>query len=180
MPFQDVELEKLSTYERFLLKTLPRDISDPFRLHEEDALEYYRLQKINEDHQIVLDSKGEYGIAGVQDAGMRSKKEVKAPISEIIEILNQRFGTEFSEANRLFIDQVKEDMITNEDLSYQAKNNTLENFSFGFDEVFMTTLIDRMDMNQDIFKMILDDKEFGGKVKRYLLKEVYEKLRESA
>jgi type I restriction enzyme R subunit len=179
MPFQDIVLEKLYTYGRFLLKMLPKDTSDPFRLHDEVALEYYRLQKIKDDHVIVLESQGEYGIKGVTDAGMGSKEEVKAPISEIIELLNQRLGTEFSEANRLFIEQVKEDMIANEDLSYQAKSNTLENFSFGFKEVFESTLIDRMDMNQDIFKMIMDDKVFGGKVKQYLMKEVYDKLRES-
>ncbi|MFH0756360.1 MAG: type I restriction endonuclease [Bacteroidota bacterium] len=178
MPFQDVALEKLYTYGRFLLKTLPKDTTDPFRLHDEVALEYYRLQKIKDDHQIVMESQDEDYIKGVTDAGMGSKDEEKSPISEIIELLNQRFGTEFSEANRLFIDQVKEDMIANEDLSFQAKNNTLENFSFGFREVFESTLIDRMDMNQDIFKLIMDDKEFGGKVKTYLLKEVYKQLRE--
>ncbi|MBN2488787.1 MAG: type I restriction endonuclease subunit R, partial [Methanosarcinaceae archaeon] len=180
MPFQDVELEKLYTYGRFLLKTLPKDTTDPFRLHDEVALEYYKLTKITEDHPIVLYSQGEDYIKGPTDAGTGTTEEERAPISEIIEILNERFGTEFSEANRLFIDQVKEDMISNEELSLQAKNNTLENFRFGFEDVFLSTLINRMDMNKEIFSSIMDDKEFGGKVRKYLLKEVYEKLRESA
>jgi len=180
VPFQDVALEKLYVYGRSLLKVLPKTDSTPFRMDDEVALEYYRLQKIKEDHQIILDTQGEYGIDGVKDAGMRTSEEERTPLSEIIELLNERLGTEFSEANRLFIEQVKEDMIANEDLSQQAKSNTLENFTFGFKEVFEAALIDRMDMNQDIFKMIMDDKEFGGKVKTYLLKEVYEKLRESA
>ncbi len=179
-PFQDVELEKLYVYGRFLLKSLPKKDSTPFRLEDEVALEYYRLQKINEEHQIALDSQGEYGLMGEKDAGVRTTEEEKTPLSEIIEILNDRLGTEFSEANRLFIDQVKEDMIANEDLSQQAKSNTLENFEFGFKEVFEAALIERMDLNQDIFKLIMDDKDFGGKVRTYLLREVYDRLRESA
>lgn len=180
IPFQDVALEKLYTYGRSLLKVLPKKGTDRFHLDDEVALEYYRLQKINEDHQIALESQGEYGIPGVTDAGMGNTEEEKAHISEIIQLLNDRFGTEFSEANRLFIDQVKDDMIANEDLSQQAKSNTMENFKFGFEDVFMSTLIDRMDMNQEIFSMIMDDTEFGGKVKTYLLKEVYNQLQEGA
>lgn len=46
MPFSDVELEKLFTYSRFLLKKLPRkNQQDSFQLGDEVFLEYYRLQR---------------------------------------------------------------------------------------------------------------------------------------
>ncbi len=180
MPFQDVALEKLYAYGRYLLKLLPKRETDRFRLDDEVALEYYRLQKINEDHQISLEDIEEVGIQGVQDSGMRTTEEEKATISEIIELLNERFGTEFTEANKLFIDQVEEDLVAQEDLSDHAKNNTLENFKFPFEETFVSVLIDRMDMNQEIFSMIMDNKEFGTRVKDYMVKQVYERLREEA
>jgi type I restriction enzyme R subunit len=40
----------------------------------------------------------------------------------------------------------------------------------------MDKLIGRMDQNQDIFTKMMDDKEFGGLVKGYMLKKVYERL----
>ena len=50
MPFSDVDLEKLFTYGRFLLKKLPRTSqNDKFKLGDEVSLEYYRLQKMAED-----------------------------------------------------------------------------------------------------------------------------------
>lgn len=60
--------------------------------------------------------------------------------------------------------------------SEQAKNNPIENFKFGFDDIFMDALISRMEQNQDIFGKMMDDKEFGGLVKGYMLKKVYDRL----
>jgi type I restriction enzyme R subunit len=34
-----------------------------------------------------------------------------------------------------------------------------------------------MDLNQDIFTKIIDDKEFGGAVKEWVLRKVYNRLR---
>lgn len=178
MPFTDVELEKLFTYSRFLLKKLPRkNQSDRFKLGDEVSLEYYRLQKVAEQN-LTLEDQGEYGLDGRVDAGIRLvNKEERAALSEIIEVLNHRFGTEFNDADKLFFDQIEEELVEDGKLSEQAQNNTIENFKFGFDDVFMDKLISRMDQNQDIFTKMMDDSEFGGLVKDYLLKKVYRRLR---
>lgn len=178
MPFTDVELEKLFTYSRFLLKKLPRkNQSDRFKLGDEVSLEYYRLQKIAEQN-IVLEEQGEYGLDGSIESGIRGTKEEQAALSEIIEVLNKRFSTEFNDADKLFFDQIEEELVADEKLSEQAKKNTMANFKFGFDDVFMDKLIGRMEQNQDIFGKIMDDQDFGALVKDYMLKKVYERLNE--
>ncbi len=177
MPFSDVELEKLFTYGRFLLKKLPRiGQQDRFKLGDEVSLEYYRLQKIAE-HNIALEDQAEYGLDGSNEAGIRSNnKDEEAALSEIIEVLNSRFSTEFNNADKLFFDQIEAELVADSKLSEQAKNNSMANFKFGFEDVFMDKLIGRMDQNQDIFGKMMDDKEFGGLVKNYMLKKVYERL----
>ncbi|MTI31689.1 type I restriction endonuclease subunit R [Xanthovirga aplysinae] len=176
MPFTDVELEKLFTYCRFLLKKLPKkDQTDRFQLGGEVELEYYRLQKISEQ-SIVLESQGEYGLENSGEAGIRSKKEEEALLSEIVDTLNKRFGTEFKEADKLFFDQMEEDCVQNEQLQSSATSNTQENFKFVFDDVYMNIMIDRMGQNQEIFNKIMDDQELGGVVKDMLMKKVYERL----
>ena len=62
-----------------------------------------------------------------------------------------RFGTDFTEADKLFFDQIEAELVADEKLSDKAKSNTIDNFKFGFDDVFMTKLIDRMDQNKEIF-----------------------------
>ncbi len=176
MPFSDVDLEKLFTYTRFLYKKLPRTAqNDKFKLGDEVSLEYYRLQKIA-DHSIVMESQSVYELRGGGDAGIRLSKEDEANLSEIIEVLNKKFQTEFNTADKLFFDQIEEDMVLDQKLIEQAKNNPIENFKFGFDDVFMDILISRMEQNQDIFGKMMDDKDFGGLVKGYMLKKVYQRL----
>lgn len=63
-----------------------------------------------------------------------------------------------------------------EKLKEQAKNNPIENFIFEFDDIFKDAHIIRKEKNKDIFGKIIDDKDFGGLVKRYMLKKVYERL----
>ena len=176
MPFQDAELEKLFTYCRFLIKKLPRrSQKDRFQLGDEVSLEYYRLQKINES-SIALEPLGEYGLDGKMEGGIRLAKEEKAALSEIIGILNKKFGTDFTEADKLFFDQIEAELLADTKLSEQAKSNSMANFKFGFEDIFMDKLIGRMEQNQDIFTKMMDDKEFGGLVRDYMLKKVYTRL----
>jgi len=71
-------------------------------------------------------------------------------------------------------------LIQNESLSQQAKSNSIQNFKYGFDEIFLTALIERMEDNQDIFTKIIDDPEFGDAVKAWMLKKVYDRLTEES
>ncbi len=176
MPFSDVELEKLFTYSRFLMKKLPRTAqSDRFKLGDEVTLEYYRLQKIAE-HRIVMESQGIYELDGGGQGGIRMTKEEQANLSEIIEVLNKKFQTEFNAADKLFFDQIEEELVIHSGLKEQALNNPIENFKFGFDELFLDKLIIRMEQNQDIFTKMMDDREFGNLVKSYMLTKVYNRL----
>lgn len=177
MPFQDAELEKLYTYSRFLVTKLPKEnISERLKLEDEVALEYYRLQKVGE-MSIALDKKGVYEINPAKEAGLRKDKDdTTALLSAIIHILNDKFGTDFQPADQLFFDQIEEEMVADENLSKQAQSNTIENFKYGFDDIFLSKVIERMEQNQDIFGKIMDDDEFAKVVKAYMLKKVYNRL----
>lgn len=176
MPFQDIELEKFYAYGRFLLKKLPRrELGERYRLGDEVALEYYRLQKMAEGG-IELQKDSNATVKPVSEAGTKKEKEEFARLSEIIKLLNDRFGTDFSEADKLFFDQIEEEMVLDNKLGVQAKSNTIDNFKYGFEDVFISKLVERMDQNQDIFNKIMEDKTFAGVVKDYLLRRVYKRL----
>ncbi|MNK04811.1 Type I restriction enzyme [compost metagenome] len=178
MPFTDVNLEKLFTYCTYLLRRLPRNSNDKFKLGDEVSLEYYRLQRIAETH-IVMEPMGEYGLDGEIESGIRMKKDEKAALSEIIDVLNKRFSTEFNDADRLFFDAIEEELYADDKLRQQAQANSIENFKFGFDDIYMDKAISRMEQNQDIFSKMMDDKEFGSLVRDYMLKKVYERFNQA-
>ena len=81
--------------------------------------------------------------------------EEKVALSEIIDVLNERFGTEFEEADRLFFEQIEAELMEDSTLKIQAKVNKLDTFKYAFEELFIDKLIERMDQNQDIFEKIL-------------------------
>jgi type I restriction enzyme R subunit len=141
------------------------------------ALEYYRLQKIREG-TIVLEKDSESALHPITEAGTKNEKEELARLSEIIEILNDKFGTDFTDADKYFFTQIEEELVGDEKLSEQAKNNSIDNFKFGFEDTFLNKLIERMDNNQDIFTKIMDDKPFGDVVKEWMLYKVYHRLNE--
>ncbi|MBC8391423.1 MAG: type I restriction endonuclease subunit R, partial [Deltaproteobacteria bacterium] len=170
--------EKFYAYARLLLNKLPkRDASGRFKIHDEVALEYYRLQKIKEG-TIVLKKDSESAIHPITEAGTKKEKEELARLSEIIEILNDKFGTDFTDADKYFFTQIEEELVADQKLSEQAKNNSIDNFKFGFEDRFLDKLIERMDNNQDIFTKIMDDKPFGDVVKEWMLYKVYNRLNE--
>ena len=176
MPFKEPDFEKFYAYAKLLQTKLPKKtLSDRLQLTDEIAMEYYRLQKIKEGSIDLI--KGEDGkLDGLSEAGIKRAKEAKAKLSEIIEVLNERFGTEFEEADKLFFDQIEEELIQDEKLQTQARVNKIDTFKYAFDDMFLKKLIERMDQNQDIFDKIVENKAFGDSVRNLMLKTVYNKI----
>lgn len=178
MPFVDPDFERFYAYAKLLQTRLPkRELSESLRFDDEVALEYYRLQKIKEGSIELI--KGETGeLSGTTEAGLKRAKDEEALLSEIINVLNDRFGTEFEEADRLFFEQIEAELMEDETLQTQARVNKIDTFKYAFEDLFITKLIDRMDQNQEIFEKILEDKVFGDLVKELMMKKVYKKMNE--
>ncbi len=179
-PFEDVELHKLYVYLTYLLKKLPKEKGSTVRLADEIALEYYTIKKTFEGGASLTSDDENVPVTPVQFAGMSVREEQKEYLSSIIERLNERFGTDFTKADQLSIEQIKEDFAADEDLVQRAKTNTIEDFRFAFEKVFIDKVIDRMEQNQAFFTKVLDDEQFKDALMEYILIETYEKLNETA
>lgn len=178
MPFIDVEFEIFYAYAKLLQTRLPkRELSESLHLNDEVALEYYRLQKIKEG-AIELQKGEEVELSGASEAGLKRAKDEEALLSEIINVLNDRFGTEFEEADKLFFEQIEAELLGDETLQTQARVNKIDTFKFAFNDKFIDTLISRMDQNQEIFEKILEDKMFGDLVKELMMKKIFKKMNE--
>lgn len=175
-PFADVELHKLYIYLTFLLKKLPRSNRDKFTLSDEVALEYYKNTKTFEGN-ISLSNNGIIELDPQSFGKGIGQEEQKEKLSNIIDKINDRFGTDFTDTDKLSIEQIKEDMINNEELKIKAQNNTVENFKFSYDDKFMDIVIGRIGQNEKFFTKLLEDEEFRDDIKEYLLMGVYKGLK---
>lgn len=177
IPFHDSDLEKLYSYIRFLLNKLPkRDPGPAYDFDNEVALKYYRLQKIGE---ISLDLEAGKGgeVSGPTEVGTGVSHEETIELSQLIDILNERFGTDFKPADQLFLDSIREDAVSDTTLRQAALANTMENFGYVFLKALEGLFIDRMEQNEEITAKFMNEKEFQDVVGQNLLKQVYEQIR---
>ncbi|HHU63962.1 MAG TPA: type I restriction endonuclease subunit R [Clostridiales bacterium] len=175
-PFEDVELHKLYVYLTYLLKKLPKEKGSTVHLADEIALEYYTVKKTFEGSISLTPDDENVPVAPVRFAGAGVREEEKEYLSSIIERLNKRFGTNFTKAQQLSVEQIKEDFAADKDMVQKAKTNTIEDFRFAYEKVFIDKVIDRMDEDRSFYTRVLDDEQFRKALMDYMLVEVYEKL----
>jgi type I restriction enzyme, R subunit len=133
IPYADPDLEMLYSFGRLLLPHLPleRD-TGVVKLGDEVGLQYYRLQRVFSGAIELREGEGEYGVKSPTDVGTGKAKEEKAPLSEIIEVLNDRFGTNFTDEDRLFFEQIKEKATKSPEVVRLRRANPLTNFSWAY------------------------------------------------
>ena len=113
----------------------------------------------------------------VPDEYQAEVEDEKVELSALIEIINERFGTTFTEADELFFCQIREEAVADEALQQAATANPLDAFKLVFDKALEGLFIGRMDQNESITARFLDDQDFRGAVSRHLMKQVYEQIR---
>lgn len=176
VPYQDSDHEKLYTYARFLLTKLPYT-TDNRKVHVDDEVElkYYRLQKISEG---AIDLKvGEpEALYGPTEVGTGQADE-DVQLSTLVGKLNERFGTEFTPADQLFFDQVRETAVANEQLRQAVMANSIENFEPVFNKQLENLFIARMDGNEEIFVRLMNDEEFRKIAAGHLMRTVYQQVK---
>ena len=125
IPFQDSDLEKLYSYVRFLLTKLPKGDRGPvYDFDDEVALKYYRLQKISEG-SIDLEAGKGGEVAGPTAVGHRHGTEgAMIELSQLIDILNERFGTDFKPADQLFLESIREDAVADPEICARPRWRT--------------------------------------------------------
>lgn len=180
MPYSDEELELLYSYGRFLLPHLGLDQDgEIIKVSDEVELQYYRLERVFSDVIDLKDGDPE-GVKGPTSVGTGRAKEEKAPLSEIIEVLNERFGTQFTEEDRLFFQQIKESACNDERVIQTALANPLDKFELGIRRLIEDIMIDRMAENDKIVTRYMSDHEFQGSAFPILAKEIFEAVREGS
>lgn len=179
IPYQDSDLEQLYVFLRYLMLKLPRRKGTAtYQFDDQVRLEYFRLQKISEG-SINLAEGSAAQLDGPNEVGTGSVNEEAVKLSKLINIVNERFGTDFNEADQLFFDQIVEAAIRDQRLEQVAQANTLEKFQLVFQQLLETLFIERMDTNEVIFSRFIGEAEFQKVVGKLLGEKVYERLRHS-
>ena len=178
IPYQDSDLEQLFAFVRNLLAKLPPPgDGKAFVLDDEVALRYFRLQQITEG-SIDLSEGSAFPLKGPTDLGTAGVKDEEVTLSSLIDRLNERFGTDFTEADQLFFDQIRVSAENDESIAEVARANSFADFSSYLDRTLDELFIERMEGNEEIFSRVMTDKEFRSAAHEHLAREIFRRVRE--
>lgn len=177
IPYQDSDLERLYVFVRHLMTKLPRRVSGAaYQFDDEVKLEYYRLQKISEGSIALQDGEART-LDGPAEVGSGVLREQPVPLSQLIDVVNERFGTDFNQADQLFFDQIVQAAMGDDGLRRAAAVNPGDKFELLFKNVLERLFVDRMDQNEDIFVRYMNDVPFQKVVTSWMADEAYRRLR---
>ena len=179
VPFHDVGLEKRYVFGTMLAKRLPRanDGSGPVDVTEDVALEYYRLEK-QEEGSLGLQGGMVRELPGPTETGTADQEQPVDRLSHLIDLVNERFGTEFTEADRTLFDAVAEDLVSDESVRQSALANDRDNFGFVGNQALQDAFVARHERNGGIVDRIFSDDLLLQFVGKRILDDVYRRLRE--
>ena len=99
------------------------------------------------------------------------------PLSEIVKRINERFGTNISDTDRLFTDQVAHDLFHDDQVQIEAAANDETAFSVGFDKTWTKALTGRMGANEKFAFELLDNDALRATLVAEYMPDIYKRAR---
>lgn len=171
MPFSDVNLEKIFLFNKFLIKKLPTINNPlPFNVLEDVDMDSYKIVNKGEK-EIKLQSEGE--LKPITSGVGEFAPDINTKLSKILQALNDVFGTDFTDDDKVFLGRVKDNLLENKELLEKMEHNSKENVRAVFDKYFNQEMTDLLNGNMNFYKRIVDNDKLKAKLKTALFDLMY-------
>ena len=154
--FGEVKWEKSYVFLRFLNKKLPKRESERISVINSVDLDSLRIQMMGESNLSLVEEQGElYGISG--DSGKGKDEEEKILLSDIIQRINEVFGENLGEEDRVTLEQIQQRMNTHDELKKVVIGNNSDDVKKEyFNNLFKDTVIDFHGDRQEFYKNVMN------------------------
>ncbi|WP_355660382.1 type I restriction endonuclease subunit R [Halomonas salifodinae] len=173
--FDDTELEQLCVFARHLYPLLRTD-----RLLEEEVIDvseleltHYRLTKREEKRLRLEEAEGDYGLTPVSEVGSGKPHDPeKQRLAEIIDRLNDLYGAEVSDDDKLhFANGIADRIERDEAVMAQVRNHSEDQVMHGlFPKKVTDAVLDALSDHEKLSMPLLDDEETGRQFAFLILK----------
>ncbi len=171
----DKELHKEYVLCAYLGKLLPPDPTPDFNLDNRVKLEYYRLEKTFEGAIELEQSPGSWKPVKPKKAG--GQKDRLSPLDEIIAKINEEFIGDFTEADRVIVDNLYTKLRNDKNVHKAAKTDDKHVYERNlfpgiFDETAQKAYIESTEAYEQLF---LDAEKYRS-IQRALAERLYKEL----
>jgi len=173
--FTDVQLEKYYVFLTALFKVLPFTKTElPTEVLEEIDLDSYKLQ-----HQFTANLQLQTANAGMKgmspDGSAKASEDEFEWLTKIIKVLNETFGIEVTEDDKVEIAKMKNNIYTNEQLmSYFNTKNSKDNIKDKFSDEIDNELLNFINTKLELYNKLSEDK-VNVTFKTMWFNEIYDK-----
>ena len=169
--FEDPQLEKLFIFLKFLIRKLPkRENPLPYEVLEAIDMETYKVQKGVDTNISLLNEDGVIEPMGGGDSTKGQDEEDIDPLSKIIKEINERYGTNFSDTDKVILNNLSLKLLKNDILQGSVKNNSKDAAKIKFDELFQDELVGMLDNHFNLYQKLDQSPE----LKQFVQERVFE------
>ncbi len=157
--FRDAELEKLSPFCLALAKKLPfKKENQPYDVLNESLLESYRVQYVSTSN-LELQS-GDTMMKGMNPGeSQATPPEEYDWLSNIIKVLNDTYGVNLTDKDKVDLDELKNNVMGNDELmSFFNSQNSRDDVKSKFDEQVDSELLNFINTKLELYNKLTEDR----------------------
>ncbi len=167
----DKDIQEKYIFCKYLNAVLPKEHETFFSLNDKLDLEYYRLEKKFEGSIELTKELGELDPA-TGNIG-KSSEEEKEPLSVIIDKINNKYHTSFTNMDKV-MEQIKQDFVDDDEMVKLAQNNSPEAFKKVYDDEFKKKAFNRYQQNNGMFEKMMSEEGYMEDFMRSMFKYIYD------
>lgn len=177
LTFTDTGLEKLYIFLRLLRLKLPIIPTElPLEVLEQIDLESIKIPKISMGSiQLGVDGEGLEPMEGSKRGRGNGDRDF---LSKILKEVNERFGTEFTEDDRLILNSLSNRLLQNKKLQGTMTNNPKDAAMIRYEKMYQDEKIGMLNSHYNLYSKLDRNKEVDDYVKTRIFDFIYKKLME--
>tara|TARA_Y100000310_G_C20029045_1_gene510932 strand:- start:8 stop:460 length:453 start_codon:yes stop_codon:yes gene_type:complete len=132
-----------------------------------------------DSYKIVKKGKKEIKINGegelkpISESVGEFREDSYQKLSKILKEINDAFGTDFTEDDKVFLGRVKDHLLDNKDLMNKMEHNSKQNVKAVFDRYFNQEMTKLLNSNMKFYKKLVDNDKLRLKLKSSLFDLLY-------
>lgn len=180
--YENLEFHKRYNFLSYLIKELnPGGGGNNFDIADKITVSDFRQKQMEKHQGEEIEATPEVKIKKPKPASL--EEEQKKLLSQIIDEVNALYDKDYepdftTKAAMQIRDLLLKNAALKERLEKSAKNNTLNEFKFTYDDCVQDALVEGYDQNADFYTLLLSNEEIRAKFANVFMTEIYRILRE--
>jgi type I restriction enzyme R subunit len=176
--FEDTDIHRKYNFLSYLINEIDIDTSGShLSLKDKISATYIRQKKTGEFNN--PDLKGVDNTVDMKQAKTPTVAEIEMErLSTVIAQINNQTGNDFdADVTSKSLLQIKDILTKSKELEKSAKNNTLSNFGFEFNDQLDEALLAGLEQNQTFYSLLLNNENIKAQIMQVFLEDVYKALK---